>query len=1290
MMKVKSILLCTVALMILMVVSTSTTAQETGDAVRDLEKLLGMNRSWSQSLFGISPSVDPSVLKKKVVKVMRDPEKAKRFIQLVKQARTPGSTSEFVRNVAGAAEDYREATWRYALKETVKETRRTAENAFYKLPENIGRISKGLTQDAKRKLAKEAIRYTDAQTAKVRGFLYSGTIPGGKGYSGFGISDRDVNIIREGVHPKAGWDQVDEHVKKFRELLNKHAKKFNAGVPLKDYGINVYPDPRVKKVAGPGRLLKADLRTRGSFDMLTSKGNIKRGLDPKYAIDEHYTLIDPMIDVFDDVQGLHAQVRNLPYERGDKLLKVRRAAKYVERMDDALSLGGVRDSKMDKALLRKLASSESDEVPEILAQLRKRGDTIDDVADRLLLQMNKTADDNLKYIAKLRTVDGCMGGGLNKIVRTGVKGVVGTAIVADICYRAVEGYKNNGVRGAANGAALPVTEALALYAGATTFGAGLFLADLGVTGVKIAGQKFIQDIRMDRAEAETAHMLVDGFTKGEFFEAGTFGLKGSLGKLLENKAYRQKFEESVLELVGKSDKQIENWVNSEWENLGQFRDGIDKLGKDDEAIKGRMTADVGRADEQIKKQITTNLVSIKNAVFHEENKASLEDWIDARMKVGNEDFLEKTLDGSLDNLNLADKDREQIKTALIGKRAQLEALFHEAGRELTPDDFREYLDDEEYIGRLAVVQIEPSGTAKRYGMLDEHLDKESDMVKGLEAEAKYVGTTRQIERISGALEKYREENGDYPGSLAEIPKEIREQFLLTEEDLQKDKWGHELEYAYRGSELVPRFPRFRSVGEDGEARWGEGFGEDIVAPAQLRQDEVYASEQVLENEVQRTKSVAARQPEVTQPGGGQEGEVPSEEPEKGKRKRKGAEEAKPPIKETPPLEKEEEPPGPPLSPPSPDSGGEEPPAPPESGEDDERIPWEVESVNDDIKYYTERQAEANRLLTQDKADLERWKDRKSRYLKRENPDPETIKDYAARIKSHEQTIDSLNHDLARYKKRLEELNELKISSLKQAAGERGEDTEEGSGVSTSLDVTGDYSGRLQQKQKQEDITAREDIEGVRKEREVEIQLAIKTIEAWAEVEKQNAKWQEKQNEIAMKMAKAAGEGKDRRYLRRHLTDQLRIAGPAFFGKLGESLDQVVDGIFPSDSAEEVISAPATPTPTATSGLSDITVNTTPITLFIRDYAEEDGDRINIYLNGSIVRRNITITNAEQQVVLMVRLGSNEVAIRALNEGDLKPNTAAIRITGVVKGKKSQKWDLKTGEVGRMRIWYQQR
>jgi len=271
----------------------------------------------------------------------------------------------------------------------------------------------------------------------------------------------------------------------------------------------------------------------------------------------------------------------------------------------------------------------------------------------------------------------------------------------------------------------------------------------------------------------------------------------------------------------------------------------------------------------------------------------------------------------------------------------------------------------------------------------------------------------------------------------------------------------------------------------------------------------------------------------------------------------------------------------------------EPSAPPLTLPDDVEQPkvLEVESVNDDIKYYTERQAEASRLLTQDKADLKRWQDRYSRYLKRENPDPETLEECAAWITSHEQTIASLNHDLARYKKRLDELNELRIWRLKQAQEARRE--EESEVPPPDITVTGDYSARLQQKQKQEDITAREDIEGVRKEREVEIELAIKRIEAWAEVEKQNAKWQEKQNEIAMKMAKAAREGKDRAFLRSHLTDQLRMAGPAFFGKLGyESADQAGEFFFPSDSAEEVISAPATPTPTATSGLSDITVNTT--------------------------------------------------------------------------------------------------
>jgi hypothetical protein len=116
-----------------------------------------------------------------------------------------------------------------------------------------------------------------------------------------------------------------------------------------------------------------------------------------------------------------------------------------------------------------------------------------------------------------------------------------------------------------------------------------------------------------------------------------------------------------------------------------------------------------------------------------------------------------------------------------------------------------------------------------------------------------------------------------------------------------------------------------------------------------------------------------------------------------------------------------------------------------------------------------------------------------------------------------------------------------------------------------------------------------------------------------------------------------------------------------------------------------------------SGLSDVTVNITPTTLTVWDYGTEDLDRVNIFLNRQPVRRNLTLRNARQNIILYLRPGTNTLEVEALNIGDsriqkqrnlLPGNAAAVEIQGVVSGKRRQQWKLKTGGVGLMQIYYQ--
>ena len=104
-----------------------------------------------------------------------------------------------------------------------------------------------------------------------------------------------------------------------------------------------------------------------------------------------------------------------------------------------------------------------------------------------------------------------------------------------------------------------------------------------------------------------------------------------------------------------------------------------------------------------------------------------------------------------------------------------------------------------------------------------------------------------------------------------------------------------------------------------------------------------------------------------------------------------------------------------------------------------------------------------------------------------------------------------------------------------------------------------------------------------------------------------------------------------------------------------------------------------------SGLTDITVNSRVITVSVWDHGSIDGDRVNVYLNGRLISNNLMLKRNRTNIRLNLSTGSNVVEIKALNEGSQSPNTASMKITNVVQGKSQQKWGLKRGQTGRMRI-----
>ncbi len=110
-------------------------------------------------------------------------------------------------------------------------------------------------------------------------------------------------------------------------------------------------------------------------------------------------------------------------------------------------------------------------------------------------------------------------------------------------------------------------------------------------------------------------------------------------------------------------------------------------------------------------------------------------------------------------------------------------------------------------------------------------------------------------------------------------------------------------------------------------------------------------------------------------------------------------------------------------------------------------------------------------------------------------------------------------------------------------------------------------------------------------------------------------------------------------------------------------------------------------PTKIKEMDPVTVTSSPTTMHIWDHGSADGDRISISLNGVQVKSNLTITGSRTKVTLTLRVGPNQVTIKALNEGDSSPNTAAIKVLDVVEGNPSQNYDLLTGEAATMTVTF---
>lgn len=102
-------------------------------------------------------------------------------------------------------------------------------------------------------------------------------------------------------------------------------------------------------------------------------------------------------------------------------------------------------------------------------------------------------------------------------------------------------------------------------------------------------------------------------------------------------------------------------------------------------------------------------------------------------------------------------------------------------------------------------------------------------------------------------------------------------------------------------------------------------------------------------------------------------------------------------------------------------------------------------------------------------------------------------------------------------------------------------------------------------------------------------------------------------------------------------------------------------------------------------LTDVTVGRRDVTITVWDHGNEDGDIINIYLNGKVLKSKLRLTKKKQVFRVNLSGGQNRFEVEAVNEGSQSPNTATVEISNVTKGKPSQVYERKSGQKTSMNL-----
>ncbi|MBN2615387.1 MAG: hypothetical protein JXR71_06800 [Bacteroidales bacterium] len=103
-------------------------------------------------------------------------------------------------------------------------------------------------------------------------------------------------------------------------------------------------------------------------------------------------------------------------------------------------------------------------------------------------------------------------------------------------------------------------------------------------------------------------------------------------------------------------------------------------------------------------------------------------------------------------------------------------------------------------------------------------------------------------------------------------------------------------------------------------------------------------------------------------------------------------------------------------------------------------------------------------------------------------------------------------------------------------------------------------------------------------------------------------------------------------------------------------------------------------------IGEVESKTKTLKIVCWDHGKEDGDRVQIRNNKSIIRSNLYLTKAKKYITVYLKWGMNRIDFKALNQGSVGTNTASFEIFDDKGAKIAKKeWSITTGKTATLLI-----